>query len=296
MSYGYERQRRKRTMGVWKIRLLIAGGIVAFSMLTYLSNTDVNPVTGEKQRVGGMTTEQEVAIGLQAAPQMVQQHGGLYYSNDDQQTLDQVGLRLLNALNRQLAMNGRSVPYSFEFYLLADRQTVNAFALPGGQIFITYALYSQFIKDGRLNVDLLAGVIGHEIGHVLERHGAERMAKGRMFQGIVGAAGVFGGDMSSAQIASVLTNFINMKYSRDAELESDRWGVLLSLEAGFDPEAMLEVMNILEQASTGRGGKPPEFASTHPSSETRKRQIRELIAKIKARGSIANDRSRATGR
>ncbi len=284
MSYGYGQPARRRSSSSLKIRLLIGLAIALFSVVSYLANSDINPVTGETQRVGGMTSEQEIAIGLQAAPAIANRYGGLYYSHLDQEVVDQVGIRLVNALNRQLSSKGRSLPYHFEFHLLADTRTVNAFALPGGQIFITYALYSQFLKDDKLDVDLLAGVLGHEMGHVIERHGAEQMAKGRMFQGIVSAASVMGGDLSSAQLASFVTNFVNMKYSREAELESDRWGVLLAIETGFAPEAMLEVMDILEQSAVG--GAPPEFASTHPSSERRKQEIRKLIDDIKARGVI----------
>ncbi len=274
MSYGYGRPQR-RSMGAWKIRLLIAGAIVAFYVLSYMSNTDVNPITGENQRVGGMTTEQEVALGLQARDQMAMQHGGLYRGQADRDRVDAIGLNLIRILNQECASKGRSIPYRFEFHLLADPNTVNAFALPGGQIFVTYALYRQ------LNDDQLAGVLGHEIGHVIERHSAQRIAKGRLTQGIVGAAGVAGGDINSAQMAGMIGNVVNMKYGREDELESDKWGIMLTLLADYDPSAMLEVMDILERASGERGG--PEFMSTHPAPATRREKIRELIADLENR-------------
>lgn len=270
MSYGYGRQNRGRSIGTWKLRILIAVLIIGFSVVSYMTNTDINPVTGEKQRVGGMSVEQEIALGLQAREQMARQHGGLYQDYSAQERVDFIGMRLLNTLNVELHKKGRSLPYNFEFHLLADSQTVNAFALPGGQIFITYALYRHLEND-----DQLAGILGHEIGHVIERHSAQRMAKGRLTQGVVGAAGVAGGDVSTAQMAGLIGNFVNMKYGREDELESDRWGVLLTHKAGYRPEAMLDVMNILERTSGARGG--PEFMSTHPAPATRREKIRELI-------------------
>jgi predicted Zn-dependent protease len=160
---------------------------------------------------------------------------------------------------------------------LADRRTINAFALPGGQVFITEALYRGLSGDGQTAHDgRLAGVLGHEIGHVLERHGSERLAKGSLLSGIVGAAGVAGGDINSSRMASYVANLVNMKYGRADELESDRWGIELMILAGYNPEHMTEVMDVLE-ASSG-GGAPPEFMSTHPRPANRKAYIAAIIA------------------
>lgn len=273
MSYGHGKDQkprsRKRPSGMG-LRLIIALGIVAFSVISYMSKGDVNEITGETQRVS-MTEAQEVALGRQAAPQMTQQHGGLHQNRRDQAVVDAVGTRLVNALTSELARkNITKVPYPFEFHLLADPKTVNAFALPGGQIFITYALYSRLETEGQL-----AGVLGHEIGHVIERHGAERMAKQGLWQGIAGAAGVFGGDENSARMAQMVAQYKLMKYGREDELESDRWGVMLTAMAGYDPRAMLGVMDILEASSGGEG--PPEMLSTHPKPANRKRYIEDRI-------------------
>ena len=122
----------------------------------------------------------------------------------------------------------------------------------------------------------LAGVLGHEIGHVIERHGAERMASGKLFQRIAGAAGVAGGDFNTAQLARSALQVVGMGYGRQAELESDRWGVELMTRAGYHPEHMLEVMEILKEANGG--GAPPEFMSSHPKPENRKEYIKQVIA------------------
>ena len=112
---------------------------------------------------------------------------------------------------------------------------------------------------------------------MLARHGAERIAKSEFIQGLTGAAVIAAGDYNTAQAAQMIGNLVNMKYGRDQELESDDIGVRLMIEAGYDPEQMVGVMKILDQASGGQ--RAPEFQSTHPSPENRIEKIREAIEK-----------------
>jgi len=260
----YSRRGRGAGTGRFKLMLIIGLGMAAFQAFKYFTNTQMNPVTGEKQRVQ-WSIDEEVALGVQSAPQMAQQHGGLYADQRAQDYLDKVGERLVNT------PTGRLSEYPYEFHLLADPNTVNAFALPGGQTFITYALFNQLENE-----DQLAGVMGHEIGHVIERHGAERMAKSGFIQGIIQSVLIgSGGDATMSQIANVVGNYASMKYGRDQELESDHWGVKLMIESGYEPEALIGVMDILERASGG--SKRPEFQSSHPSPENRREKIREAI-------------------
>lgn len=252
-------------------RFIIALVMGLFALIGYFTKTQVNPVTGEKQRVN-LTPEQEVAMGIQSAPQMAAEFGGLYQDEQVQQAVKQVGQKLVNATEA-----GRS-PYKFDFHVLADTRTVNAFALPGGQIFITAALLDRLKTE-----DQLAGVLGHEIAHVVGRHSAEQMASTELMQGLAGAATIAlsepGSGNSSAYIAQYIANMVNMKYGRDDELESDDYGVKYMIQAGYNPEEMIEVMRILDAASGGRA--PAEFASTHPSPANRIEKIRESIAKYR---------------
>ncbi len=250
------------------IRFIVAIGIALASLFTYFTHTQKNPVTGEKQRVN-MSVEQEIALGLQAAPQMAQQHGGLHPDQRMQDYVDRVGNKIL-----QGAINGKS-PYKFDFHVLADERTVNAFALPGGQVFITAALLRQL-----KNEDQVAGVLGHEIGHVINRHAAEHMAKQRLTQGLTGAAVIASYDpsrpstMRTAAVAALIGSMINMKFGRQDELESDRVGVAYMSEAGYNPEALIGVMEVLAASGNGRR---PEFFSTHPNPENRVANIRKAI-------------------
>ncbi len=264
-------QRRVRQRTGIPVRLLIAGAIALFSVISYFSMGQSNPVTGETQRVA-MSPDEEIAMGLQAAPEMAARHGGLHPDREAQEHIDTVGRKLVQAVEKTVRKDGGKNPFEFEFHLLADTQAINAFALPGGQIFITAALYQKLRTEGQL-----AGVLGHEVGHVLMRHGAQRLAKQKLTQGLVGAAGVAGGSQQSAQVAAAVAQMVNMKYGRDDELESDKWGVLLTAEAGYDPRSMLGVMRVLEQAG---GGGPPEMFSTHPKPANRQAYIKEIIEDV----------------
>ncbi|OON69977.1 M48 family metallopeptidase [Hymenobacter sp. CRA2] len=254
------------------LRYLIALVVAGFSLITYYCNRQTNPVTGEVQHVN-MTTEQEIALGLQAAPQMAQQYGGLYPDQQAQDAIDRIGATLVQASGA-----GRS-PYRFDFHLLADQNTINAFALPGGQVFITAGLLKHLKTEGQV-----AGVLGHEIGHVIGRHSAEQLAKTQLTQGLAGAAGIAaydpdrpGGSLANAAIAAAIAKVVNLRFGREDELDADRQAVKYTAQAGYDPRAMIQVMQILqEQGGSGRG---PEFMSTHPDPGNRigvlQREIQE---------------------
>ena len=247
-----------------KYRLLIGVVIALFFVIKRCSQREVNPYTGRTQTIS-MSADKEIAIGLQSAPQMAQQHGGLHSNNEYQAFVDDVGNKLVN---NSIA---KETPYKYEFHLLADPNTINAFALPGGQVFITFALFSKLENE-----DQLAGVLGHEIGHVLGRHSAERIAESEYWQGLVTAGSVggdIGGLVSGIGQNTLLTN------GRDDELESDELGVKFMLKAGYNPEAMIGVMEILKAAAGPN--RVPEMQSTHPDPENRIEKIREAIAKYK---------------
>lgn len=247
-------------------RLLVALVMVAIALLSYCSSRTYNPVTGEEQYIS-LTPRQEIALGLQAAPQMIDQHGGLYPEQGLQDYLDEVGRRLVQSTV------AAETEWEYDFHLLRDPETINAFALPGGQVFITAALYQKLTTEGQL-----AGVLGHEIGHVVARHGAQRIAKQELTEGLTGAVVVASGDARSAQLAAMVGQLVNMQYGREDELESDRLGVRFMTDAGYDPRAMIEVMKILAESRSG--SEPPEFFSTHPNPDNRIARIQEAIAEL----------------
>ena len=264
MPLNYRPRMRSRRGG--KGRLLIGLVVAAFALISYFSSKEYNPITGEDQYIS-ITPKQEIALGLQSTPQMIQQHGGLYPDQELQDYVDAVGNKLLQ--NEQI----QNTPWEFEFHLLADPNTINAFALPGGQVFITAALFSKFDTEGQL-----AGVLGHEIGHVVARHSAQRIAKSQLTEGLTGAVVAASGSAGSAQMAAMIGQLVNMKYGREDELQSDSLGVLLMSEAGYDPRSMIGVMEILAAAS--KGNRQPEFFSTHPNPDNRIQRIQNAIDRI----------------
>jgi len=249
------------------IGLLIA--IIAVAGYYFGTRQEVNPVTGEEQRIA-LTVEEEIALGLQAAPQMAEQFGGRHPDEQLQAQIDAIGQRLVSE------SQAGETEYQFDFHVLADSETINAFALPGGQIFITAGLLALMQTEGEV-----AGVLAHEISHVVARHSSEQIAKSRLTEGLAGAAAVVLADpenpdsASAAQVALLVGQLINMSYGRDDELESDRLGVRFMADAGYDPRAMIRVMEALGNASQGQ--RPPEFFSTHPNPENRVREIQEAI-------------------
>lgn len=249
--------------GSWKLRIIIGLAIVAFAFVNRCNNKEENPYTGRVQNIN-MTADQEIAIGLQSAPSMAEQHGGLYPDQRMQAFVDAVGKKLItNSVARE-------TPYQFDFHLLADDKTINAFALPGGQIFITYALFSQ------LNEEQLAGVLGHEIGHVIGRHSAERIADSKFWETLTMGASV-GADMGNV-VSGIGQNTL-LTNGREDELESDELGVLFMIQSNYNPEEMIEVMKILKAAAGPN--RVPEFQSTHPDPENRIAKIEEAIEKYK---------------
>ncbi|MBK9103600.1 MAG: M48 family metalloprotease [Saprospiraceae bacterium] len=263
-SYGQPVSPRRRNIGGG---ILLALVIAGFTICKYYSNSQFNEVTGETQHVS-ITPEQEIALGLNSYPAMIEQYGGLHPDADAQKFVKEVGQRIVQN------SDARQTPYQYDFHLLNDPQVINAFALPGGQVFITQALFNKLDSE-----DQLAGIFGHEIGHVVARHGAERIAKEELTQGLTGAAVVASGDYNTAQAAQMIAGLVNMSYGRDQELASDDLGVRFMVQANYNPEALIEVMKILEDASGGQ--RQPEFMSTHPSPENRVQKIRDAIAKYK---------------
>lgn len=249
------------------IGLLIIGGSLLYH---WIGTTPYhNDFTGREQRLALATPQEEIALGLQSAPQMIRESGGLSRNAAGRALVDKVGARLIDSTA------AKQTTYQFKFHLLADDQTVNAFALPGGQIFITEALFRRLKSE-----DQLAGVLGHEMGHVVGRHSNEQMANSQLWSGLAQGIGVLtydGHSNTGAQIANMVAQWRVMKFSRDDESESDALGVRFMLQAGYNPEALIGVMEILAEVSGGANNS--DFMSSHPNPANRMEKIREAIAK-----------------
>jgi beta-barrel assembly-enhancing protease len=256
------------------LRLIIGVVIALFGIVTYFANTSINPTTGEKQHVS-MTADEETALGLQSAPQMAQQMGGEVPDSDARAAeVARIGKLVVDRSDASRS------PYQYQFHLLNDSQTINAFALPGGQVFITLGLYDKLADEAEL-----AGVLGHETGHVVERHAAQQIEKGRLGQALVTATGIAASDRrngySSFVLADMANQMIQLHFSREDESQADQRGLQFMTEAGFDPRAMIDVMKILQQISAG--GHTSEFLQTHPDPGNRIQAIEQWLADNPAR-------------
>jgi len=249
-------------------RLLLGLIIAAVSLFSYYGVRQTNPITGETQHIA-LTRDQEIALGLQSAPEMAEQFGGLDPDPSVQADVAAVGQKVVE---QSVA---RGTDYQFSFHVLRDPETINAFALPGGPVFITRGLLQKLENEAEL-----AGVLGHETGHVIARHSAAQISKSRLAQGLVTAVGAAGSDDGSggqhaAQVAAVVAQMVQLRYGRGDEIQADTLGVRLMSEAGYDPRALIEVMRILEESSGPE--RQPEFMSSHPDPGNRSGIIRQAI-------------------
>lgn len=263
-------------------QLVMALVIAIGGAVTYLTSRSTNPVTGESQHVS-LSPDQERVLGLQAMPAMAQQFGGVVDHPVISAYVEGVGERIVRQSD---AAKG---PYSYSFHVLADPQTVNAFALPGGQVSVTLGLLRRLKTEAQL-----AGVLAHEVGHVIMRHGAEQLSKQQLSQALVGAIGVATydpNDPSSARnaaVAAAVAQLVSMRFGRQDEIEADSVGVHLMAQAGYDPRGMIELMQVL--SSAGGGSRQPEFFSTHPNPENRIARLEEEIRRL---GAVKGDEGAA---
>ena len=217
-----------------------------------------NPVTGKRELV--ISESLEIALGRDAAPQFEKRFGGRIRDAVLQNYINRVGQSLVGYSHR---------PHlQYHFAALRSKQ-VNAFALPGGWVYVTAGMLAKLSNEAQL-----AAVLGHEIGHVAARHVAQNITRELGLEAIVVAVGASTRSDRAEQLAKVVTGLIDLRFSREQELQADELGLQYSTAAGYNPRAMIDVMRILEDASRG---SPPEFLSTHPSPKNRIAKIEQQI-------------------
>lgn len=232
-----------------------------------LTGCKVNEATGRNQLLL-LDWEDELRLGAEAAPEFLDQSGG--------EVPDEKILAYVRELGYRLAAESEMADIEWEFHVL-DSSVINAFALPGGKVFISRGLMAKMTNEAQL-----AGVIGHEIGHVTARHGNERMSQAVVVQAGVIAAGVAGAVSDDEWMGllgvgtAVGGQLYLLKYSRSNETEADWLGVRYMTRNGYNPYGQVQVMEILREAGGGSG--TPEWLSTHPAPDTRIADLEKLIA------------------
>lgn len=248
-----------------------------------LSGCATNPVTG-KSELSLVSEQQELAIGAQQYAPARQSQGG-DYNVDPELTayVNQVGQRLA-------AVSDRKLPYEFK---VLNNSVPNAWALPGGKISVNRGLLTELKSESEL-----AAVLGHEIVHAAARHGAQQMSKGMLLQvGVVGASIATQGEEYGGLVqmgAGIGAQLLSQKYGRDAERESDYYGMQYMARAGYDPQGAVDLQRTFVKLSEGRQQDwlSGMFAS-HPPSQERVNNNMALLATLPKGGETGVARYKA---
>ena len=257
-----------------RLSILVAAAIVA------ASGCATNPATG-KREFSLMSEQQEVAMGEQADVD-VRREMGVYDDPELQRYVSTIGLRLSQTSERP------NLPWHFT---VVDVPAINAFALPGGYIYITRGILPFLADESQL-----AGVLGHEIGHVTARHAAQQYSRatgaglGLLLGSIFVPAARPLGDVAEQSLGVLF-----LKYGRDDELQADSLGVRYASQSGWDPAAipaMLTTLGRMDEASDNKG--IPNWLSTHPAPEDRVQKVQAAVQEAEARADSSNTERRFT--
>ena len=243
--------------------------LLRMSLVMIFAGCAVNPATGRRE-FSLISESREIEMGREADAD-ISASLGLVDDPALQSYVSDIGHRLAAVSERP------HLPWSFK---VVDDPLVNAFALPGGFIFVTRGILANFESEAEL-----AGVLGHEIGHVTAKHSVSQMSRQQLQQIGLGVGMVFSSRVRRfGDVLGVGLQLMNLRYSRGNESESDELGVRYMTRTAYDPESMIGVFQMLATVSGGEGERIPQWQLTHPYPENRETDIRELIA---ASGSAA---------
>ncbi len=243
----------------------VAVGVLAAA---FLPACTTNPTTGRLQ-MDMLSRDEEIALGDEAKGPLTEQYGGKVNDPQLQGYVAQVGMAMVPFTEA----DNPTLPWEFT---LLDSDVINAFALPGGKVFMSRGLAEKMTNEAQL-----ASVLGHEIGHVTAQHVDERVSASTGTQILAAGASILvggdGGWLSQAvpMIVDAGGQGFLLKYGRDQELEADALGIRYMVRAGYDPMGSYQVQSILEEAAAE--GRTPEILSTHPYPDRRREQAGRLI-------------------
>lgn len=244
----------------------ITGSLASAALLLTLAACSTNPTTGKSQ-FNALSRDEEIQMGSENMPQMIQEYGGEVPNPDLRAYVTEVGSKMAAVTESDYP----SLPWQFT---LLNSEVINAFAMPGGKVFMSVGLMAEMTNEAQL-----AGVLGHEIGHVTARHINDQIANQTGFQIGASVASIFipegAAGAAVGQAITVGGQTILLKYGRNQESESDSLGMRYMSKVGYDPKGQLQVMQILARVAGEGGGS--EFFSTHPLPSTRIDRIQKLL-------------------
>ena len=236
--------------------------IAGLGSLLFVAACATNPVTGKKE-LSLVSESQEVQMGLQAAKEASDQMG-VYPDSQLQAYVKSLGAPIAAASERP------QLPWQFT---VIDDPVVNAFALPGGPVFVTRGILGYMNSEAQL-----VSVLGHEIGHVTAKHSVNQMSRAQLAQiGLVGAMLVRPELQRFGDLGSQALGLMFLKFGRDDETQADDLGFRYMTRQGYEPTEMAEMFRTLER-TTGGGSRTPEWLSTHPDPGNRVARTGERIA------------------
>jgi predicted Zn-dependent protease len=243
--------------------------LLVLTLLAWVAACATNPATGEKQ-ISLMSEAQEIQLGQQA-DQQVRQEMGLYNDPALQEYIRTVGLKLARVSERP------DLPWHFA---VVDVPAVNAFALPGGYIYITRGILPFLDSEAQL-----AGVLGHEVGHVTARHAAQQYTSQTGAGLGLALLSIFVPQTRPFEpLAEQAAGLLFLKYGRDDELQADQLGVRYASRGGWNPEGVQEMLTTLQRldAASGSSKGVPNWLSTHPAAEDRVQKIDAAVRQASA--------------
>lgn len=248
-------------------RLGRVGAAVVGIVGATLGGCVTNSATGHSQ-LNVLSREEEIEIGRSSMPELIKEYGGIVPDPALREYVSGVGKSLLPHIETEY----QTLPWEFT---LLDSKIINAFALPGGKVFMSRGLLEEMTNEAQL-----AGVLGHEIGHVTAEHADKHIARAMGLQFGAAFVGIFAAEAGAAVQAATevlvsATGTFALKFGREEELEADRLGIRYMTAQFYDPIGQLQVMQILKKASGD--GAPPEWLSTHPAPQTRIDKIKQML-------------------
>jgi predicted Zn-dependent protease len=211
----------------------------------------------ETYSVPFISQETEIAMGKGVDEQITQQYG-IYQNKELQLYVNRIGQNLVSQLSDKV--------FPRYYFRIIDSSDINAFALPGGYVYVTLGLMAMVNSEAEL-----AGVLGHEIGHIIFHHGAIQMVRSIGSQ-ILAFGGAIASPKNAGQwlmVSTAMFKQINMGYGREAEIESDEQGILNSMEAGYSPFGMSEFLKSLRRKEIMSGQAYHSFQASHPDTRDR---------------------------
>ncbi|MCF0059750.1 M48 family metallopeptidase [Dyadobacter sp. CY356] len=249
----------------YAIAIILVTIMLLVSCFLFFRKTEINPVTGKKQHIT-LTVQQEITLGLQCAPDMAAKYGGLDADIEIQNKVKNIGQKLVAV--KQVSKS----PFQFDFHVLSDSQIVNSLSLPGGQVFITKGLFKLLKTESEI-----AAVLSHEIGHVIGRHSAEKLAGFNILREFSDSTDT-SRELNSNQIPEYLSDLLKITFNANEESEADELALKYLIGAGYKanilPETLEQLYKKQEELNVS------DFLDRHPVTESRIENLKSVVRKL----------------